>query len=90
MVRRTYVRDKGGRFSKVAGSGGSEESKLKQLLRTEKGSHRIAGGNVLIKRTGVTGKIIGKDGGLYQVEVTSPGKFYERDVWLEKGEFKKV
>ena len=43
MVRRTYVRDKGGRFSKVAGSGGSEESKLKQLLKNEKSSHLLAG-----------------------------------------------
>ena len=43
MAKRTYVRDKGGRFAKVAGSGGSEESKLKQLLKSEKSSHLIAG-----------------------------------------------
>tara|TARA_Y100001963_G_scaffold75962_1_gene105373 strand:+ start:1533 stop:1754 length:222 start_codon:yes stop_codon:yes gene_type:complete len=63
---------------------------LTRLVNSEKRSHRIAGGNVIIKRTGVAGKIIGRDGGLYQIEVTSPGRFYERDVWLESMEFKKV
>lgn len=60
-----------------------------QIRRGER-EKRIAGGNVLIRRTGLSGSIIGRDGGLYQIQVNSPGRFYERDVWLESSGFRRI